>query len=118
MPVMNLKLFRQAVLKIIGTLPAELLVCLNGGIIVESSIKEEGDYITMGEYIEDPGLGNIIILYYGSFREAMGNASFEEWNEEITETVIHELRHHIESLAGVDDLSAEENRLLQEDTSP
>jgi hypothetical protein len=35
----------------------------------------------MGEYIEDPGLGNIIILYYGSFRDAMSNAPFEEWNE-------------------------------------
>lgn len=118
MPVMNLKLFRQAVLEAVETLPAELLERLNGGIIVEPSIKEEGDYVIMGEYIEDPGLGNIIILYYGSFRDAMSNAPFEEWNEEIRETVIHELRHHIESLAGVDDLSAEEDRLLQEDTSP
>ncbi len=35
MPVMNLKLFRQAVLEAVETLPAELLERLNGGIIVE-----------------------------------------------------------------------------------
>ncbi|HON33716.1 MAG TPA: metallopeptidase family protein [Synergistales bacterium] len=118
MAIMSLKQFRRSVRKAVEAVPGELLERLNGGFIVESSVKEEGGYLIMGEYIEDPGLGNIIILYYGSFREAMGGAPLEEWEEEILETVTHELRHHVESLAGVDDLSIEEERLLQEDNRP
>jgi len=117
MPLMSLKQFKHNAEEIAGSLPTELFSRLNGGIIVEPSIREEGDYIIMGEYLEDPGLGNLIILYYGSFREMLGSAPFEEWNEEIRETMIHELRHHVESLAGVDDLSVEESQVLQEDSS-
>ena len=118
MATMNLKQFKRSVGEALSTVPVELLERLNGGIIVETPVKEEGGYLIMGEYIEDPGLGNIIIHYYGSFREAMGGAPLEEWKEEILETVTHELRHHIESLAGVDDLSIEEEHLLQEDDRP
>ncbi len=117
MPLMSLKQFTMAANEIVGALPPELLKNLNGGIIVEPSVKEDGDYLVMGEYIEDPGLGSMVVLYYGSFREMLGNAPLNEWREEIGETAIHELRHHIESLAGVDDLSIEENMELQRDTS-
>lgn len=69
----------------------------------------------MGEYLEDPGLGRLVILYYGSFRESLGSAPENEWNEEIEETILHELRHHVESLAGIDDLSVEEMFELHKD---
>ena len=69
----------------------------------------------MGEYIEDPDLGSLVLLYYGSFAEALDGASAEEWEEEIEETVIHELRHHVESLAGVDYLAREEEMELFQD---
>ena len=90
---------------------------LNGGIIVEPSAKEEGEYLLMGEYIEDPGMGKMVFLYYGSFREILGDAPIREWKEEIEETIVHEVRHHIESLAGVDDLSVEEEMEFNEETS-
>lgn len=112
MAFMSIENFTQFAEKIIEDLPPKLFIYLNGGIVIEPSTKEEGDYLLMGEYIEDPGMGNLVLLYYGSFREILGDASVGEWEKEIEETIIHELRHHIESLAGVDDLSAEEEAEL------
>ena len=117
MAFMSLKNFTHYANEVAKALPQELFSHLNGGIVVEPSSKEEGEYLLMGEYIEDPGMGNMVLLYYGSFREILGAASIGEWKEEIEETIVHELRHHIESLAGVDDLSVEEEIELNEDAS-
>ena len=57
----------------------------------------------MGEYIEDGIMGCSIILYYGSFVHLLEDSS-REWEEELWDIIVHELRHHLESLAGVDDL--------------
>lgn len=47
---------------------------------------------------------SIIALYWGSFRElALRDPEFH-WDEELWETLTHELRHHLESLAGDDAL--------------
>ncbi len=74
MPLMSLKQFTLAANEIVDSLPPDLMKNLNGGIIVEPSVKDDGDYVLMGEYIEDPGLGSMVVLYYGSFRELLGNA--------------------------------------------
>ncbi|MBL3539755.1 metallopeptidase family protein [Aminivibrio sp.] len=105
---MNIRRFRKTVDAVLETLPPDLFRQLNGGILVRPEGKEDGDALIMGEYIEDPDLGSLVLLYYGSFAEALDGASAEEWEEEIEETVIHELRHHVESLAGVDYLAREE----------
>ncbi len=73
----------------------------------------------MGEYIDDPyGLGNYIVLYYGSFREVLGDAPAEVWEEELWETMLHEIRHHVELRAGVDDLELEDLRQLKSCAAP
>jgi hypothetical protein len=64
----------------------------------------------LGEYL-DPGppsafrgfegLGRHIALYYGSFLQVAGPGF--DWEGEVWETLLHELRHHLESLAGRDD---------------
>ena len=77
-----------------------------------SETKADGDFLVMGEYIEDPAMGNLIALYYGSFVEELGDAPDSEWAEEIEETVLHEFRHHVELMAGVDFLSEEEREEL------
>lgn len=105
---MNIRLFRKNVDRIASSLPPVLFRQLNGGIIVRPEAKEDGNCLIFGEYVEDPALGNLILLYYGSFAEELEGAGVDEWNEEIEETITHELRHHIESLAGVDYLSEEE----------
>ncbi len=100
--------FCRAVENVVESLPPKLLERLNGGFNVIRRKKEDGDYLLFGEYVEDPVMGYIVYLYYGTFVEELEGASRDEWLEEIEETVVHELRHHIESLAGVDDLAVEE----------
>ncbi|GAA6755497.1 hypothetical protein QT17_09540 [Thermus sp. 2.9] len=73
----------------------------------------------LGEYL-DPGppsalggfegLGRHIALYYGSFRAVAGPGF--DWEGEVWETLLHELRHHLESLAGREDLVREDLRRL------
>lgn len=106
---MNLDQFRNCAHRIIESLPSGLFKQLNGGILVLDEKNEEADCLVMGEYIEDPVMGKTILLYYGSFVEDLEDKSEEEWIEEIEDTIIHELRHHVESLAGVDYLSEEED---------
>ncbi len=60
------------------------------------------------EHLSDFGSADttrsVIALYWGSFRAlAQQNPDFD-WEEEIWETLTHELRHHLESLAGDDAL--------------
>lgn len=105
---MNLDIFRKKANAIVDDLPGDLFKQLNGGILVLEEKKEEDDCLVMGEYIEDSAMGKRILLYYGSFADDLEGASVEEWVEEIEDTILHELRHHIESLAGVDYLSDEE----------
>ena len=40
-----------------------------------------------------------VVLYYGSFRKMAGDDPDFEWEEELWETLTHELQHHLESLA-------------------
>jgi hypothetical protein len=75
----------------------------------------------LGEYL-DPGppsalggfegLGRHIALYYGSFLQVAGPGF--DWEGEVWETLLHELRHHLESLAGRDDLVREDLKRLAE----
>jgi len=47
---------------------------------------------------------SVIALYWGSFRQLARRDPSFSWDEELWETLTHELRHHLESLAGEDDL--------------
>ena len=115
---MNIERFREIAGHVMDSLPVELLGKLNGGILVLPEKKEEDDYLVMGEYVEDPVMGSVILLYYGSFEEDLEDGDPDEWEEEIEDTIIHELRHHIESLAGVDYLSDEEMEELDGEGEP
>jgi predicted Zn-dependent protease with MMP-like domain len=105
---MKLKRFREVASTIIESLPVDLFRQLNGGVLIIEEKNEEEDSLVMGEYVEDPVMGKTILLYYGSFVEDLEDTSEEKWIDEIEDTILHELRHHVESLAGVDYLSEEE----------
>lgn len=45
-----------------------------------------------------------LILYYGSFRRLAADDPEFDWEAELWETLTHELKHHLESLAAEDDL--------------
>jgi predicted Zn-dependent protease with MMP-like domain len=47
---------------------------------------------------------SVVVLYYGSFRNLARLDSDFDWEAEIYETVEHEIRHHLESLANQDQL--------------
>lgn len=48
------------------------------------------------------------MLYYGSFELCFGYSSEEELRERIRKVLLHEFRHHLESLAGEYDLEIED----------
>ena len=47
-----------------------------------------------------------VVLYYGSFRKMAEDYSDFDWEEELWDTLTHELQHHLESLADEDALEA------------
>lgn len=47
---------------------------------------------------------SVVVLYYGSFLRLARMEEAWDWEEEIFETVTHEVRHHLESLALEDEL--------------
>lgn len=96
--------------KIAEEVPEPFFRELNGGInlLPEAAAAPEAvddDLFLLGEYCVDELMGRYILLYYGSFAEVFGdNASDEEIEEELRETLFHEFTHHLESLAGEDGL--------------
>ena len=107
---MTYEQFKETAQAMVEEIPGEFMEGLQGVHILEH-VKREAQYegvVRLGEYL-DPGprsflggngLGRHIALYYGSFREiARGQPDFD-WDAQIWETLTHELRHHVESLAG------------------
>jgi hypothetical protein len=74
---------------------------------------ELADIWTLGEcvtedYASDWGgpdtTRSVVVLYWGSFKMLAAKDPDFDWGEELWETLTHELRHHLESLAGADAL--------------
>ena len=116
---MTYERFRATVEAMIDDIPDVFLQELQGVHALRDAKREEGyeDVWRMGEYLDpgpedflggSEGLGRHVALYYGSFRRiASGDPEFD-WEEEIWETLTHELQHHVESLAG-------DGRLIEQD---
>ncbi len=49
-------------------------------------------------------LRSVVVLFHGSFRALAVQDPGFDWEDELWETLTHELRHHLESLAREDDL--------------
>ncbi len=74
---------------------------------------EMPDVYTLGECLTEEHLSeygssdttrSVIALYWGSFRQLARKDPDFDWEGEAWETLTHELRHHLESLAGDDAL--------------
>ena len=83
--------------EIADSIPYELYRELNGGIVLLPEAKlhpkaVDNDLYIMGEYHSSLAMGRYIKIYYGSFCKVYGHV------------LLHELRHHNESLAGYEDL--------------
>lgn len=93
---------------IADSLPKELYRELNGGIRLDPGLRihpaaVNNDLYILGVYVRD-NLGRSIKIYYGSFVRVFPNKTGEQAKEELRRILVHELRHHNEFLAGVDDL--------------
>lgn len=96
-------------------IPEPLLRELHMGIIVlpeEKQDKHEDDQYIMGEYISNE-MGNHIVLYYGSFAALFTGEADSLWQEEIRDTIKHEVWHHVEALSGDEQLALQE--MLEEE---
>lgn len=104
----------QAMLdELVEEIPEELLSDLNGGIVLLDEAKlhvksVDDDFFVLGEYNAGGPLGRYITLYYGSFMQVYGHENRARIKRCLRKTLRHELRHHIESLAGVRDLEEED----------
>ncbi len=116
---MTYRRFRAVVEQMLDEIPPSFLTDLQGVHALEDEKPEEGfdDVWRMGEYLDpgpdnflggDDGLGRHVALYWGSFRRIAENDPDFDWEEEIWETLTHELQHHVESLAG-------DGRLIEQD---
>ena len=80
---------------------------LNGGVnLLEEAVPDqefpEARVYVLGEYCNDL-LGRYINLYYGSFAAMAENEDWTEadWEEELRQTLSHELTHHMEGRSGL-----------------
>lgn len=116
---MTYERFSATLEAMLDDVPDVFLQELQGVHALREAKAEEGyrDVWRMGEYLDpgpddflggSEGLGRHVALYWGSFRKiAKGDPDFD-WEEEIWETLTHELQHHVESLAG-------DGRLIDQD---
>lgn len=91
-------------------IPPILLEGLNLGVIVRPELykrKDESQFIIMGTYVQNR-LGKQVILYYGSFKYFYEDKEEKVWKRKILSTIKHELTHHVEALAGQEDLAKKE----------
>lgn len=109
--------FEEIVYEITETLPEDFFRELHGGVMVRPQSRlhpaaVEGDLFILGEYRRDRYLGRFVVLYYGSFQRCFASLEEEALREKIRRVILHEFRHHLESLAGERDLEIEDERAL------
>lgn len=114
---MDVAEFGRRLEAMLDRVPPPLLRDLSGGVIVsEEARRRPGDppgVLVLGEYVTDPHLGALIVLYHGSFSRLLRGEPEAVWEREMWETLRHELRHHVEGLAGVADLDLEDAAELE-----
>lgn len=101
---------------IVDDIPPALLRGLNGGVVVSDVVAAPSgppDTVRLGEYVVDPYLGRYVVIYHQSFCRLYGQYGPGRLRRRLRDTILHEIRHHVESLAGVNDLVAEDIRQLE-----
>lgn len=117
-PFVSLEEFERMLERIVETLPEDFFLELNGGIHAFEEAKPHpkgsgDDLWILGEYCVDRYLGRSIRIYYGSFRRIYGTRSPDFLEKRLRKNVLHEFRHHLESLAGERGLEIEDEIWLR-----
>lgn len=107
--------FERLAREIFDEIPDEYLRGIDG-LTIRREAPEHPDHpgvYTLGECLTEEHLSDygssettrsVIALYWGSFQALARENDDFDWEEETWETLTHELRHHLESLAGDDAL--------------
>ncbi len=114
---MNFDEFDTRARNVFRDIPAEYREGVEGLIVEEASIPHPQlpNVYTLGECRSEMGgsdvggtgiVRSVVHLFYGSFAALAERDSDWDWNEQIWETITHEIRHHIEHGAAEDDLEA------------
>ncbi|MDR1588991.1 MAG: metallopeptidase family protein [Oscillospiraceae bacterium] len=98
-------------------IPQELYGELNGGVNLLPETKyhaadTSGGLCVLGEYRHD-GMGRYIVIYYGSLCESYPRMGRGAMKERLKKLLLHELTHHIESLAGEHGLEDKDRRDIE-----
>lgn len=110
--------FLEMLEEIADEMPREFFDELNSGILLKPEAKMHPVsqpwkvLWIMGEYRVSHTLGRCICIYYGSFEQLHADLDKEALRKKVRHTVIHEFRHHLESLAGENDLAEEDARQM------
>lgn len=104
--------------EIANEIPTEFFKDLNEGIVLlpgyrlhPESTADNRLYI-MGQYSRSIS-GRNIKIFYGSFKRVYRTSSMRILRKKLRETLLHELTHHLESLAGERDLEIEDYKNLE-----
>jgi len=105
--------------KLSEELPEELFDGLNLGVTISEELKiapesRNDDLYIMGEYYYSNPMGRGIVMYYTPFAERYGELPEEKLMAKLREIYRHELRHHVELLAGDFELKEEDEEKIQE----
>ena len=112
---MNFEAFSRQAHEAFHTIPEEFRDGVDGLTIRAEKVPHPSfpDIYTMGQCITEAypsdwsgpeTLRSVVVLYHGSFKALAKNDPDFDWDGELWDTLTHELRHHLESLANEDDL--------------
>ena len=112
---MKFAAFRAAAERAYDEIPEAYKEGIDGLVVSREGVKhpELDDVYTLGECLTESWPSEVhgpdstrssVVLYWGSFRNVAGKDPEFDWEGEIWETLTHELRHHLESLASEDQL--------------
>lgn len=112
----DIDVIQEILEEIVDGIDQDLFEGLNGGIILKEEIKYHNesinnDLVVLGEYTRF-GVLKQILIYYGSIKNQYPDFDREQLKDRLTELVNHELRHHIEYRAGVNDLVREDDEFI------
>ncbi len=112
---MRFEAFERAARAVFDEIPDAYKAGVDGLVVRRDAVPhpELPDIYTLGECLTEEHISDfggpdttrsVICLYWGSFRQVARRDPDFDWEGEIWETLTHELRHHLESLAGDDAL--------------
>jgi len=112
-PIMEFDLFQRIVRHEVDQMPMRFLKGLAGVFVERKAFRESGSLsglFVLGHYMPHYHMagGPAVVIYYGSFRRVFRGADDRKITREISRTVAHELLHHWEFQAGIDDLGDED----------